>query len=143
MKAVFYKLGENILTIFRGKNIFLHIFAIVLTYIAVVSEFDWVYYVTFKDSFLQTYLFPAIIIGIFIPIFLPIILYLLGMFRKHRIFQNTAYAVAQAGFLGWLISSFYKAFTGRIQPPFHSMSLINIISSNFQFGFLRHGIFWG
>ena len=57
-------------------------------------------------------------------------------------------AVGQSAILGLLISGFYKAFTGRIQPPGHSLMAISSnnlvdISRDFQFGFLRHGVYWG
>ncbi len=52
-------------------------------------------------------------------------------------------ALVQASILGLLISSLYKAFTGRLQPELVS-HLSNIdISGSFNFGFLRNGVFWG
>lgn len=108
----------------------------------VTLGFDWSYYLVFQDEKYQIFLFPAVVIGGFFPILLPIILYLLGKIKKSLILKNSAYAVTQAAFLGWLISSIYKTFTGRIQPPFNSQAIIDI-SHEFKFGFLRHGIFWG
>lgn len=142
MKNIFYKFRENLFNIFRGKNFLWHLLAVVLTYILVVSNFDWKYYVKFNGSTLQSLLFSATILGGLLPIFLPIVLYFVGKLKQSIMLRNTAYAILQASILGWLISSFYKIFTGRLQPPFHSINLVDI-SRDFQFGFLRHGIFWG
>ncbi|HZT35360.1 MAG TPA: phosphatase PAP2 family protein, partial [Nitrososphaera sp.] len=54
--------------------------------------------------------------------------------------------LGQSALLGWLISSFYKAFTGRVPPPHifgQSLGALADISNQFQFGFLKGGIFWG
>lgn len=142
MKYIFYKFRENLFDIFRGKNLLWHILAIVLTYILVVSGFDWGYYIAFNGSNLQIFLFSAAVLGGLLPIFLPLAFYLMGKLQNNAIFQNTAYAILQASLFGWFISSFYKVFTGRLQPPLHSINLVDI-SRDFQFGFLRHGIFWG
>jgi len=142
MELIFYKFWENLFKIFRGKNLLWHLLAIVLTYLIVVSGFDWKYFVFFNGSTLQYVLFSASALGGLLPILLPVTFYLLGKFEKNAIFKNTAFAITQAGFFGWLVSSFYKVFTGRIQPLLHSSSLVDI-SRSFQFGFLRHGIFWG
>jgi membrane-associated phospholipid phosphatase len=142
IKDIFYKFGENIARIFGWKRLFWHLLAILLTYISVVSGFDWWYYVSFHGAPYQFFLFPAVIIGGFLPILLPIVLYIIGKHEKKLILLNTAYAVAQSAILGSFVSSLYKAFTGRIQPPFHVVSLVDI-SRSFQFGFWEYGIFWG
>lgn len=142
MKNIFYKFGRNFLDVFRGENLFWHLLAIFLTYILVTSGFDWKYFIFFNGSILQTFLFSAAILGGLLPIFLPIIFYFVGKSNNNTTLQNTAYAIFQAAVLGSIISSIYKAFTGRLQPPLHSGSLVDI-SHNFQFGFLNHGIFWG
>jgi membrane-associated phospholipid phosphatase len=142
MKHIFYKFSENLFKIFYGKNILGHCLAIFLTYILVVSGFDWKYYVVFNGSLIQKLLFPAAIFGGLLPILLPTVFYFMGKLKNNTMLKNTACATLQAGFFGWAISSFYKVFTGRLQPPLHSGSLVDI-SRNFQFGFLRHGIFWG
>ncbi len=142
MKHIFYKFKENLFEVFCRKNLFWHLLAVILTCIFVLSGFDWKYFVAFNGSNLQSVLFSASILGGLLPILLPATFYLLGKFEKNAMFQNTAFAIIQAGFMGWLVSSFYKVFTGRLQPPLHSASLVDI-SRNFEFGFLRHGIFWG
>jgi membrane-associated phospholipid phosphatase len=49
--------------------------------------------------------------------------------------------LAQAVILGSFVSSLYKALTGRIQP--NTVDFTIDISHKFQFGFFKHGIFWG
>ncbi len=44
--------------------------------------------------------------------------------------------------MGLLISSFYKAFTGR-PSPLHSSGSLIAASREFRFGILRGGVFWG
>lgn len=142
MQAIFYKLAGNVAWCFSKKNIVWHLFAVVFTAIVVMSGFDWYYYFRTRDPRLQFFLFPAVIIGGLLPIILPIVLYVVGRIGKDIRTLNTAFALAQAAVIGSVISSFYKTFTGRIQPPFHFSSAVDI-SREFQFGFLRHGIFWG
>jgi membrane-associated phospholipid phosphatase len=141
-KSVFYNLPRNIVNIFKGRNLVLHFVAIALTYFFVTSGFDWFYYLNTQNITLQKFLFPAAIIGGILPIILPIFLYAFGKIKHNRNTQIVAFALAQAGILALFISSFYKFFTGRVQPPFHSLTILDI-SKNFEFGFFRHGIFWG
>jgi len=53
---------------------------------------------------------------------------------------STGYALAQAVVLGLLISSTYKAFTGRAHPLQNG---VEDITRQFHFGLLRGGMFWG
>ncbi len=52
-------------------------------------------------------------------------------------------AVGQASLVGYLLSDFYKIFTGRTQPEFLT-SFSNVdITHAFHFGILQNGVFWG
>jgi len=135
MTGVFKSVIADIRACYRWGNIGWQMLAVALTYIIVVSGFDWWYYTYTRGALLQSWLFPAAVLGGLLPILLPIVLFLA---KK----KNVAFAVAQAAFIGLLISSFYKIFTGRIPPPFRSQSLVDI-SRQFEFGFFRDGIFWG
>jgi membrane-associated phospholipid phosphatase len=53
----------------------------------------------------------------------------------------TAAIIWQSAFLGWVISSIYKALTGRVHPDYEN-TVIDI-SRNFDFGFWKNGIVWG
>jgi membrane-associated phospholipid phosphatase len=107
---------------------------ILITYLIVTSGLDWKYFQALGVWHFNGYISPAIMLGTVLPILLPLAL-LVG--RQ----TNTAWALGQAAMLGSLISSTYKAFTGRI-PPHLGSSLVDI-SHGFQFGFLHGGVFWG
>ncbi len=133
MKNLFYNLPKNIAECFKGWNLFWQGIMIALTYIIVKTDFDWFYFHKFGQPKLSAYIFPAIFLGTLLPIFLPLLLLAL---RK----INTAWAVGQAALLGYLLSTTYKAFTGRMHPP---TSFLVDTSHGFRFGFLEGGIFWG
>lgn len=147
MKGFFYRLPRNIIGIFAPKNIIWHLVAIASTYIIVVSDFDWFWFVNIQSDGLRAFLFPSVVIGALIPIVIPFGLLAIGYIRKSKsIYEgkkiiNVAYAIGQAALLGSIISSLYKAFTGRVQPDFGN--LIVDTSHSFQFGLWNHGIFWG
>ncbi len=142
MKLIFYKFKANLFQVFHPRNLLWHLLAIILTYVLVISGFDWKYFATFNGGALQTFLFSAAVLGGLVPIFLPVVLYVMGKLKKNAMYLQVAYMTAQAGILGWFVSSLYKTFTGRIQPPLRVLDLVDI-SRSFQFGFFRHGIFWG
>jgi membrane-associated phospholipid phosphatase len=86
-----------------------------------------------------------------VPILGPLVLLLGGEATKNRRLITTAWAMGQAALLAYVITSCYKAITGRRPPPFHGHvgtlalkgpALVNS-SHGFQFGFLKGGIFWG
>jgi membrane-associated phospholipid phosphatase len=144
MKNFFYCLPENFRKSFSGSNIRWHLLAILLTYLLVISGADWQYFLSSQNSSLQTFLFPAVILGGVVPMFSPFILWTLGVMRKNLQIKNMAFALGQAALLGWFISSCYKAFTGRIPPAFRSITENAAdITREFHFGFFREGIFWG
>lgn len=140
MKRFFLELISEFVEVFRGKNLWWHLLAIFLTYLIVVSGFDWAYSVYTRGPLLRTLSMPALILGGLLPILAPIILILFGKLRRNEVYTKGGLVLAQAAILGSLISSLYKAFTGRIQPDvFSSVDT----SHGFNFGFLKHGIFWG
>lgn len=111
---------------------------VAITYLCVTSGVDWFYFsITRGVNFL--FWIPAGLIGFLLPVLLPIILLVTGKIRKNEKRVNTAFVVAQSVILGSVISSAYKAFTGRI-PPTTFDALIDT-SHGFQFGFLEGGIF--
>jgi len=140
MKYFLYSLPKNIFNSFGGKNIWWHLIAIAATFIIVLSRFDWYYFTITRASFLDAFFFPAVIIGGMLPIFGLPLMFLLGWLKKNEPTKMLAWVLSQAALIGYLISSFYKALTGRIPPPH---TIITDISRQFNFGFLREGIFWG
>ncbi len=130
----------NILRSFRGRNLLWHFLAIGATLLIVSSGFDWIYFEATRPF--AGYLFPAVKLGWRVPVIFPIALYIFGYIRKDLRAICGAYSTAQAGFIGLLVSSFYKAFTGR--PGLrHSALTMTDTSREFHFGFLKGGIFFG
>ena len=151
MSGLFYRLPRNIFAIFSGRNLVWHVLAIVLTIVIVESGFDWTWYRWTRGEAFVRLAGPAIILGGLVPILgIPSIL-LAGWVARHRPFRAGGWALGQAALLGWFVSSGYKAFTGRIPPPFSMrfpgamLSPAPLVDSShgFQLGFLRGGIFWG
>jgi membrane-associated phospholipid phosphatase len=140
MQHFFRSLLPNLIACFSGRNLLWHGVAILGTFAIVMSGFDWWYFVTAQSLSVQ-FLFSSAVIGGLVPMFLPLGLVVFGLLRKNKTREIVGWALLQATILGSLISSTYKAFTGRIQPNL-SNALIDS-SHGFQFGFWEHGIFWG
>jgi membrane-associated phospholipid phosphatase len=135
-----YTLPRNIFRSFWRRKLPWHIIAIVATLVFVRSGFDWLYFKMTRPF--AGYLFSAVIVGWRMPVLFPIASYIAGSVRKSRREIYNAYATAQAALIGLLISSFYKAFTGR--PGLHrSVRTLVDISREFHFGFMKGGIFFG
>jgi membrane-associated phospholipid phosphatase len=144
MPGFLYQLPKNIIRCFKGYNLLWHFLAIVLTCIIVTSDFDWYYFISSQKPILHALFRPAVRLGMILPIVVPLILLATGLPRKDFKIKNTAFALGQAAMLGLAISSFYKAFTGRIPPPYFFGHAALVDSSHgFRFGFLRGGMFWG
>ncbi len=114
--------------------------AIIVTGILVMSGFDWAYFLFTRDPTLRSWAFPAVHLGGLLPIALPLILLTFGVLTGNAKPTLTAWAVGQAAIIGLLISSTYKAVTGRVHPPHVAGT---DVSNVFQFGLLRGGVFWG
>lgn len=137
----FYRLSQNLAKVFWGKNLLWQAIAIILTFICVISGFDWAYYQFTQISSLRLIIFPAILMGFLLPVLVPAAVIIWGVISKNLRVLNTAFALTQASFLGWLVSAFYKFFTGRPGPE--NIKALGDITHIFKFGLLRGGIFWG
>jgi membrane-associated phospholipid phosphatase len=84
---------------------------------------------------------PSAPIGGLVPLMLPLILIIFGYITSRARLSLTGWAIGQAELIGSLLSSAYKAFTGRVHPVMHDVG--TDISHDFRFGFLRGGVFWG
>jgi membrane-associated phospholipid phosphatase len=136
----FYTLPSNILWSFWGRNLLWHLFATGATLLMVSSGFDWMYFKATRPF--ARYLFPAVILGWRVPVVFPIALYIIGSVRKDLHTVCTALSTAQAAVIGLLISSSYKAFTGRPGLRYSARTLVDT-SHEFHFGFLKGGVFFG
>jgi membrane-associated phospholipid phosphatase len=140
MKEFFSILIRNVARCFKGRMIWWHVLAIILTVVLVKSGFDWLYFCKTRAAWYRSAAWPAIRLGTRLPFALPLFLAGAGLILKRPKFLRMAAAVAQAAILGSLISSTYKAFTGRAHP-LHAIG--KDISHDFLFGFWRGGVFWG
>jgi len=90
-------------------------------------------------------------IGFFVPIFVPATIYIFALLQKNdesgrelkKELKIVAKKSVQAVIVALIIIAFYKALTGRIQPDFLNDVIGPDASRQFNFGFLKHGIFWG
>jgi membrane-associated phospholipid phosphatase len=117
-----------------------HAVLITLTFVLVRSGFDWFYFCSTRSPVLREWMFPSAPIGGLVPLMLPLILIVSGHITSHRRISRTGWAVGQAALIGSLLSSTYKAFTGRVHPEHFAGA---DISHDFRFGWLRGGVFWG
>lgn len=132
---------KNVISCFKSYKLYLQMLAFVLTVFIVTSGLDWKYFLITRSSLSFDLFFPSVVIGGILPFIIPITMILWGIYKNDTKARISGWAVGQAAFLGFIISSFYKIFTGRMEP-----NLINTvidISHNFQFGLFRHGIFFG
>jgi membrane-associated phospholipid phosphatase len=141
MHPLLQTLPKIVRKIYTGKYLYFQALACLLTFICVMGGLDWSYFVFMQDKPWGDYLSPAVLIGFFAPMFIPAIPVVIGnLFQKKKL-SLYGWMLWQAAFLGWFVSSLYKAFTGRIQPDL--FDTVTDISHSFQFGVLHHGIFWG
>jgi len=140
MKQFLTSLPRNLLGCFQGRRIVWHLAAILLTVALVTSGFDWRYYLATRNPALRAWMFSAVVIGGLLPIALPLFLLVVGFIIQSTRMMLAGWAVGQAALLGSLISSAYKAVTGRAHPS-HDVGAD--ISQVFHVGFLRGGVFWG
>lgn len=144
MKGFFHDILKNTADCFRGRFLGWHLVAIILTAILALSGFDWAYFVYLNGSLVQKIFFPAVILGSLLPLVVPLLMFAVNRSRKKLKNLNTAYAIGQAALLGLILSSAFKAVTGRAHPPDLFMGTAGAdMSRIFQFGFWRAGVFWG
>jgi membrane-associated phospholipid phosphatase len=148
---VFYRLPRNLLAIFSGRNLLWHAAAILLTIVIVTSGGDWAFYRGTRAEVLSSLALPALRLGMVVPVLGNLAILLAGVAARNRRLITAAWASVQSVLLAFLITSCYKAVTGRLHPPWHGHlessaangSELVDSSHGFQFGFLRGGIFWG
>jgi membrane-associated phospholipid phosphatase len=140
VKKFFFTLPRNIIGCFKGRLIFWHLTAILLTFVFVLSGFDWNYFVAMRGLVARHSWQPALAAGMFLPVLVPFTLIACGFIISRAKMSRVGWAIGQAAFIGWFISSAYKSVTGRAHPE-HFVG--EDLSRTFKFGFLRGGIFWG
>jgi membrane-associated phospholipid phosphatase len=139
--SIFSNLLQNIIALYRGRNLLWQILFCIATYVLVVSGFDYFYFQSTRNETLVFISFSAALFGFLIPVFLPLGMYVYSRIKKSELIKNATYAIIQAGVLGLAVSSFYKVFTGRV-GPMHT-AITTDITHMFRFGILKGGAFQG
>jgi membrane-associated phospholipid phosphatase len=86
----------------------------------------------------------AVIAGGLVPVTIPLYLYFRGKSKRNDRLTYSALAMGQSVIISLLVSSSYKAVTGRPGPHILNNSTKDEnYSDSFHFGFLRRGIFEG
>ncbi len=134
---------RNLTAVFEKRNWPWHALMAASTLYLVQSGLDWRYFQATRGDLLRSLALPAAVLGFFVPIIVPVAMYIWGELKKNSYMMAAAATTAQAEILALVVSSTYKAFTGRIQPEFYTYTSSVDISRNFNFGFFQHGIFWG
>lgn len=130
----------RIINCFTGYNILYHVAGAILTYICVTSGFDWFYYTITRSPEIQFFMFPAVVLGSIGTFLILLTLLIIGKITNNKKLLKTSFAVIQAVLIAIIITTTYKAFTGRAHPP-HVFS--GDISHVFNFGFIKDSIFYG
>jgi membrane-associated phospholipid phosphatase len=145
--GLFYRLPRNVIAIFSGRNLLWQGSAMALTMVIVTAGGDWAYYRWTRAEALFVLARPALRLGMLMPVLGSLVILVAGEATRNRRLITTAWALGQAALLAYLITSCYKAITGRRPPPFYGHALngsaLTDSSHGFQFGFLKGGIFWG
>ena len=140
MKLFLTTLPANIIECFRRRRLPWHAAAILLTFILVISGFDWNYFLFTRSPVLQRWMFPAVVMGGLLPIILPLCLIAVGSVLRVPRIRLAGWAVGQAEIIAAFVAALYKAMTGRAHP----MRVVGEdLTHLFRFGLLRGGVFWG
>lgn len=148
LKAFFSGILQGIIRSFAGKNILWHVLAAGITYILVVSGFDWQYRVITRGNWANVLGLFAGLTGFLVPIILPLGIFLFGTIKHQVKWQSFAMKLFQVVVITVIIIASYKAITGRDHPGrarTFSNTVIEAVdnSHNFKFGFWRESIFYG
>ena len=140
MNDLFTSVARVFAASFSGYALVTQMMAIVVTAAMVFSGVDWYWYEATRSPHLLGVVIFAGLSGFLVPVFVPAGLLMFGSFRNDAWYRALGQALLKSEIVALLISAIYKAGTGRLQP-----NLANgiDISHAFQFGILKHGIFWG
>ena len=139
----FSEIGTNALAIFSGSNGLIHLSAIGGTFLIVESGLDTgVHNFFVRNTFFDHLSGFGVSSGFFMPVALGGGLFCSGFLGKSSGLLAAGSAVLQSSLFALCYTDALKALTGRV-PPEPVIYADNSASSNFRFGFLRGGVFWG
>lgn len=136
-------LPRSLARVFTLRHLLWQLSAVLVTYVLVVTDTDWHYYVYFHGTKTYTYFFSAAIVGFIFPLILPIVILAIGRVRRKAGTVRLAWAIAQAEILALCISSIYKAFTSRAHPTLFTQTVGVDNTKIFNFGFFHNNVWWG
>jgi membrane-associated phospholipid phosphatase len=138
---VFYNFSDNLAGSFtKGFGLY-HLSAIGLSYGLVKSDVDWNYYSYMQDNQLMLSMGSlSVFTGGLVPLAVPLYCYFHGKSNNDNQLTYSALAMGQSVIISLMVSSTYKAVTGRPRPDVNNNT---DKGDNFHFGFMRRGIFEG
>jgi membrane-associated phospholipid phosphatase len=143
-KNVFYNFDQNIIQSYTNGFGIYHTSAAGLTYALVKGGIDWDYFSYMKaNKYVSQAGFASVITGGLVPLTIPFYLFFKGRADENPKLIYTSLALGQSVMISLLVSSAYKAVTGRDEPELDNRENRNNYSRNFNFGFMRRGIFDG
>ena len=83
MKQFLATLPRNLIGCFKGRMIIWHIIAILITFVLVMSGFDWRWFLATRNPALRSWMWPAVVIGMFLPLALPLFLLVFGVIARN------------------------------------------------------------
>ncbi|MDE3057138.1 MAG: phosphatase PAP2 family protein [Bacteroidota bacterium] len=146
LTKLFYHIDKHVAGSFTYNNGLNHILAAALSFGIVKSGLDWkVNRAAYNDRSIAHAGLPAVEVGGTAPVLIPIGLLIYGKVENNNDLQNAALALGQAAVISVVLSSAYKAITGR-RPPgiLHGEGGDSKnYSGDFKFGFLNRGVYNG
>ncbi len=140
---LFHEFDKNLLSSFSNGYGLYHASAIGLSYAIIESGADWDYWLYMQENkAISDAGFAGVSVGGLVPLTVPIILYFSGKADEDARLMYTGLALGQSVMTSLLVSSTYKAITGR-KPPEDEYGTDVDYSDDFNFGFMRRGIFDG
>lgn len=140
----FDNIGNNFLNAFSGYKGLLQLAGIASTYAIIHTNADYHVSTYFEDhpSYANIAL-PAVVLGSTLPLTTGGVLYFLGKHNDDNRMIGASFAVIQAGLITVAYISVLKGITGRAHPDANSTADRKEVSSQFNFGFVRSGIYRG
>ncbi|MCU7511791.1 MAG: phosphatase PAP2 family protein [Ignavibacteria bacterium] len=140
----FDNIGNNFLNAFSGYKGLLQLAGIASTYALIHTDVDYHVTTYFMDhSSYANYALPAVVLGSTLPITTGGVLYFLGKHNNDNRMIGASFAVLQSGLLTVAYISVLKGITGRAHPDASSPADRKAVSSRFNFGLVRSGIYRG
>lgn len=142
--SVFGNFGNNILSSFRGKNLYYQLAAVAVTPPLVSSDIDYRVEHFFNQH--PVYGKFADVVpysGELLPFIAGGSLLAYAKVRNDDEVLGASFAVIQASIIELMDNLALKAITGRPGPNWRKHSNMDALSEEFRFGFLRGGIFNG